>query len=303
MKLGLALSGGGIRGAVHIGVLKAFEECGIKIDIIGGTSSGSLVAALYAMGYTPVHIYELFKRYGKTITTMGAGSIINGVGGYIVNKKFNISGISDGNSIEELYNEFASRKNIYKMSDMKMPIVIPTIDIKDGKEYVFTSKENKSQGKNQNKAQNINHNQTHNKSYNKYITDISVGAAVRASSSFPGVFCPYEYENHIFLDGGTIDNIPVSEVIKCGANKVITVNFAPIEIDGNSNVMDIVLRTIDIMGNKIIENDVEKSDFILTIPTDDKIGFLDSNQIEKCYKCGYKTAMEKIKEIHKILLK
>ena len=65
MKLGLALSGGGIRGAVHIGVLKAFEEQNIKIDVIGGTSSGSLVASLYAMGYSPVHIYELFKRYGK----------------------------------------------------------------------------------------------------------------------------------------------------------------------------------------------------------------------------------------------
>lgn len=285
MKLGLALSGGGIRGAVHIGVLKAFEENNIKIDVIGGTSSGSLVAALYAMGYTPVHIYELFKRYGKTITSMGAGSIINGVSGYIVNKKFNISGISDGNSIEELYNEFANRKNIYKMSDVKMPIVIPTIDIKNGKEYVFTSKKNR------------------NKNHGKYITDISVGAAVRASSSFPGVFCPYEYKNHIFLDGGTIDNIPVSEVARCGADKVITVNFAPIEITNNSNVMDIVLRAIDIMGNKIIESDVKKSDFILTIPTDNEIGFLDSNQIEKCYKCGYKIATERMGEIHKILSK
>lgn len=282
MKLGLALSGGGIRGAVHIGVLKAFEENNIKIDVIGGTSSGSLVAALYAMGYTPVHIYELFKRYGKTITSMDAGSIINGVSGYIVNKKFNISGISDGNSIEELYNEFANRKNIYKMSDVKMPIVIPTIDIKNGKEYVFTSKKNRNK---------------------KYITDISVGAAVRASSSFPGVFCPYEYKNHIFLDGGTIDNIPVSEVARCGADKVITVNFAPIEITNNSNVMDIVLRAIDIMGNKIIESDVKKSDFILTIPTDNEIGFLDSNQIEKCYKCGYKIATERMGEIHKILSK
>lgn len=285
MKLGLALSGGGIRGAVHIGVLKAFEENNIKIDVIGGTSSGSLVAALYAMGYTPVHIYELFKRYGKTITSMDAGSIINGVSGYIVNKKFNISGISDGNSIEELYNEFANRKNIYKMSDVKMPIVIPTIDIKNGKEYVFTSKKNR------------------NKNHGKYITDISVGAAVRASSSFPGVFCPYEYKNHIFLDGGTIDNIPVSEVARCGADKVITVNFAPIEITNNSNVMDIVLRAIDIMGNKIIESDVKKSDFILTIPTDNEIGFLDSNQIEKCYKCGYKIATERMGEIHKILSK
>lgn len=80
MKLGLALSGGGIRGAVHVGVLKALEENDIKIDIIGGTSSGSLVAALYAMGYSPIHIYELFKRYGKIIANIGTGKIINSFG-------------------------------------------------------------------------------------------------------------------------------------------------------------------------------------------------------------------------------
>ena len=280
MKLGLALSGGGIRGAVHIGVLKALEENNIKVDIIGGTSSGSLVAALYAMGYSPVHIYQLFKRYGKTITNMGAGPIINGIGGYIVNKKFNISGISEGKDIEELYNEFAYKKKIYKMSDMKMPIVIPTIDIKSGKEYIFTSKKTKDP---------------------KYINDIPVGGAVRASSSFPAVFCPYEYKNHLFLDGGTLDNIPVKEVFKCGADKVISVKFQPINIDKESNVMDIVFKTIDIMGNKIIEKDVDKSDYILNIPTDDKIGFLDSKQIEKCYKCGYEETIKNIGEIHKIL--
>ena len=284
MQLGLALSGGGIRGAVHIGVLKAFEENNIKIDIIGGTSSGSLVAALYAMGYSPIHIYELFKRYGKEITNVGASSIINGVGGYIVNKKFNISGISDGKAIEELYNEFASRKNIFKMSDIKMPIVIPAIDIGDGKEYVFTNKKSK-------KA---------NKIYDKYITDIPIGSAVRASSSFPGVFCPYEYKKHIFLDGGTINNIPVDEVFAQGADRVITVKFEPIKINNQSNVMDIILRTIDIMGNKIIENEVKKSDYILEIPTDDEMGFLDSNQIEKCYEFGYKETINKMDEIKKI---
>ena len=290
MRLGLALSGGGIRGAVHIGVLKAFEENNIKIDIIGGTSSGSLVAALYAMGYSPIHIYELFKRYGKKITNVGTSSIINGVGGYIVNKKFNISGISDGKAIEELYNEFASRKNIFKMSDIKMPIVIPAIDIGDGKEYVFTNKKSKKS----------------NKIYDKYITDIPIGSAVRASSSFPGVFCPYEYKKHIFLDGGTINNIPVDEVFAQGADRVITVKFEPIKINNQSNVMDIILRTIDIMGNKIIENEVKKSDYILEIPTDDEMGFLDSNQIEKCYEFGYKETinkMDEIKKYHKILSK
>lgn len=156
MKLGLALSGGGIRGAVHIGVLKALEENNIKIDIIGGTSSGSLVAALYAMGYSPIHIYHLFKRYGKLIANIGTGTIINGVGGYIINKKVNLSGINDGTVLEQLYNELASKKNINKITDIEMPIAIPTIDITDGQEYVFTNQIPKI------------------KNHKKYITDASI---------------------------------------------------------------------------------------------------------------------------------
>ena len=56
MKLGLALSGGGIKGLAHAGVIKALEENGIKIDIIGGTSAGSMISTLYAIGYTPDEI-------------------------------------------------------------------------------------------------------------------------------------------------------------------------------------------------------------------------------------------------------
>ena len=52
MKIGLALAGGGVRGAAHIGAIKALEENGIKIDAVAGTSAGSIVAALYGMGYT-----------------------------------------------------------------------------------------------------------------------------------------------------------------------------------------------------------------------------------------------------------
>ena len=62
MKLGLCLAGGGIKGAAHIGVLKAFEERGIKIDMISGASSGSIVATLFAVGYNTSEIYNFFKR-------------------------------------------------------------------------------------------------------------------------------------------------------------------------------------------------------------------------------------------------
>ena len=65
MKLGLALSGGGVRGIAHAGVLRVLEEKNIKVDMISGTSCGSLVAALYAMGYPPYYIYILFKKYAK----------------------------------------------------------------------------------------------------------------------------------------------------------------------------------------------------------------------------------------------
>ena len=55
--LGLALSGGGIRGIAHAGALKAFEDNGIFFDVIGGTSAGALVGVLYAMGYSPSYIF------------------------------------------------------------------------------------------------------------------------------------------------------------------------------------------------------------------------------------------------------
>ena len=67
MKLGLCLAGGGVKGAAHIGVLKALAEEKIDIDYISGTSSGSIVATLYAVGYKPEEIYILFKKYCKEI--------------------------------------------------------------------------------------------------------------------------------------------------------------------------------------------------------------------------------------------
>ncbi len=60
-KIGIALSGGGIRGLCHAGVLKALEEFGIKPDILSGVSAGAIVAALYADGYTPDEIAALFE--------------------------------------------------------------------------------------------------------------------------------------------------------------------------------------------------------------------------------------------------
>lgn len=284
MKLGIALSGGGIRGIAHAGALKALEDNEINIDIIGGTSSGSLVASLYAMGYSPYYIYILFKRYAKDIVEINSAPIISVIGNFMVNRKVCIPrGLKTGETLEKAYDNIALKKGIKKIRDItKMPLVIPTVDVKLSEEYVFT---NRIPENSEDKS--------------RYITDISIGKAVRASSSFPAVFCPCDYKNYKFLDGGILDNIPVLEVKKQGADKVIAINFKADDVDENSNMMDIAMRTIDIMGNKISEKSLEQSDFVLTISTD-KTGLLDIDKLDKCYKYGYQAVIQNLDKISEI---
>ena len=284
MKLGLALSGGGIRGIAHAGALKALEDNGIKIDAIGGSSSGALISSLYALGYSPYYIYILFKRYANDIVGMNSAPIISEIKNYITNKRIQIKGLKADNSLEEAYNQLAMRKGVKTMKDIKnMPLVIPAVDIGKGKEYIFTNRiPNDTQDEEQ------------------YITDISIGKAVKASSCFPAIFCPCEFKDHIFLDGGVLDNIPVSEVKKQGVDKVIAINFKADDIDENSNIMDLAMRTIDIMGNKVSEENLEQSDFILTIGTD-KTGLLDVDKLDSCYKYGYHAVVDNIDKIRAIL--
>ena len=87
MKLGLSLAGGGVKGAAHIGVLKAFEEEGIKIDYISGTSSGSIVSTLYAIGYSADEIYKIFKKYPSDINYISIMNIFKLILGLIFKKK------------------------------------------------------------------------------------------------------------------------------------------------------------------------------------------------------------------------
>ena len=281
MKIGIALSGGGSRGIAHAGVLKALEDNNIRPDIIGGTSSGSIVASLYAIGYSPDEIYSLYKENASKLVEINKMPIIFTIGNFMRNKKIKISGLKTGASIEKVYNEIAYRKNIDSMKDIKMPIVIPSVSLKDCKEYVFTNII--PEGKNE-----------------QYITDITVGKAVRASSSFTGVFCPCEYKEHLFIDGGALDNVPVHEVKKQGADKVLAVKFNADPINKDSNIMDMVMKTIDIMGNKVSEEGLELSDFVLTVPTD-KTGLLDINKADKCFEFGYNAVIQNLDKIKEIL--
>ena len=138
-----------------------------------------------------------------------------------------------------------------------------------------------------------------NNLYDKYITEIPIGRAVRASSSFPAVFCPCEFKNHMFLDGGTLDNVPVIPLKQIYNKKIMAVNFESDKVEQNSDVMDIVMKTLDIMGNKIAENGLKQSDLTITVPTDGT-GLFDIEKLDKCYQFGYDTVIKNLDKIKKV---
>ena len=235
------------------------------------------------MGYSPYYIYILFKKYSKDLVNQNSLSTITTLGSFMGNKKTHFLGFYSGEEIEKCFNQIALRKGIKNISDIKMPIIIPAVDVQDSKEYIFTNK----------KLENL-------EDKTKYITEISVGKAIRASSSFPVAFGPCEYEKHKFLDGGILDNVPSLEVKKLGADKVISVNFKADDINEESNIMDIIMRSIDIMGNKVSEENLSSSDMVLTIQTD-KTGLLEIEKLDNCYKYGYRQTMNNIDKIKNLI--
>ena len=279
MKLGLALSGGGIRGIAHAGVLKALEENNIKVEVLGGTSSGSMITALYSMGYTPDEIYELFKKYASTIVKLNSNIIRKEIKNFILKHKICSQGINNGEFIEEIFNKKAMEKEIKNINEIEMPIVIPAVDMCTGEKYTFTSvKTNKK----------------------NHIGAIDIGKAVRASCSLPVVYEPMKYKDKLFLDGGILDNIPAKEVKALGSDKVISVKFDSDKIDNQSNAIDIIVKVTDLMSEKISDEDLASSDYTITVQTDGA-GILDIKKIDYCFNSGYETTKKHIKEILKIM--
>ena len=160
-----------------------------------------------------------------------------------------------------------------------MPLIIPSIDIGNSKKYFFSSIEKEDAS---------------------YITDITLGGAVRASSSFPVIYKPFKYKEHLFLDGGILDNIPAKEIKNLGAGKVISVRFDSNQVQGESNIMDVAIKALDIMGDKISEESLDSSDYIITVPTDGT-GLLDIDKIEYCFKSGYETTKKEIEKLKQSL--
>lgn len=285
MKIGLCLSGGGIKGVAHIGVIKALEEENIKIDYISGASSGSIVASMYAMGYNSDDILKMFRRYAKEITKINYKMVFKLIFGLIFNKKICIEGLNDGNKLSEIINNKALRKNIKLISDIRVPLVIPSVNLYDGSIYLFSSVKN-------------------NRKYSDdiiVVNNIEVGKAVQASCSYPGIFCPTNFEDKKLVDGGVRENLPWKELKNFGADKIISVAFQEDKRPKKKiNILDCITGSMGIMMHELYNYEIEGIEYLLKINTKD-VWLLEIEKMEELYNLGYKTAKKEMSKIKKYI--
>ncbi len=289
MSLGLALSGGGAKGAAHIGVLQALKEENIDIDYISGTSSGSIIASLYACGYNPYNILHMFNMYCRQIADYDKLLPFK-VFGTMFTGKISIKGLAKGDKLESIIRNFCMSKNIKDISDFKMNIAIPTVDLNTGEIiYYLNKKINES---------NVTYRKFDDTPSYKYSGNIA--SIVRASCSFPAVFEPKVFDGKVLVDGGVRVNTPVSILKKMGADKTLAVTFSKKDTCKTypSNIVTISLKSFDIMGHQVNESEIQKADYVLDLCTDD-ISLLDGSKTNMLANIGYSTAKSKIKDIKK----
>lgn len=282
-KVGLVLSGGGAKGLAHIGVLKAIEEAGVKIDYIGGTSMGAIVGGLYASGYNASQIDSIFKA----------------------------------SDFDRLLKDYIPRssKNFYeKENDERYALTLPFDKGKIGIPYAY------SKGLNIYGLLNkLLHNQRHIRDFNKLptpflciATDIETGKevlldhgylsqAIMASATFPSLFSPIIIDGKLLIDGGVVNNYPVNEVKDLGADIIIGVDVQ----DGLRSRKDLKNATrilVQISNLQMMEKmDLKKDRTDIYIKPDisdfSVISFSDGDAIIKKGEEASFTVYEKIKAL------
>lgn len=253
------------------------QENGIEINAVGGTSAGSIVAALYAMGYTTDEMIKLFNYFSKSVMAISPKDIFHGMKEV---RGVRLGGITSSHNIEVAIDEAAKLKNIKKIKDIKMPITIPTTDLITDKEIIFTNCR-ELQGE-------------------EYINDIEIGKAVRASSTFPGMYAPFEYEKYQFVDGGIFDNLPALETRKLGVDKVISIKFKLKSPRKQKTIYNIGMQSLDLMTENLIRESVRESDYVIEIDLRDVKPFSIS-KLEFAYQQGYIQTLDHIIKLKKTL--
>jgi len=274
-KIGLVLSGGGAKGIAHIGILKAMEEEGIRPDFITGTSMGSIIGGLYALGYSADQLDTIIRQidWEQVLSNNIPLEFIayeekEYYNRYLIELPFEKgklklpTGVIQGQMLSEMLARFTwPSKNYSSFDDFPIPFRCIATDVSTGKEIIF------SKG--------------------------SLAKAMRASMAIPTAFTPVDLDTTLAVDGGVVNNFPVEELYKMGADIIIGVNVShgfksAYEI---KTMTGILLQISMIPSSEKLEGQIEKCDIYISpdLKGYSTASFSSYNEIlELGYKAGEK---------------
>lgn len=282
-KVGLVMSGGGARGLAHIGVIKALEENNIPIDYVTGTSMGAIVAALYAMGYTP----------DEMIATINSEDFQRWYTGTMdKNYMFYFKRNAD---VPELVNLHIDIKDTLRLVTPPVQLINPAPMSMGFMEIFATS--TAACGGDFDKLMvpfRCVASDVHNKKQ-VIFSDGDLGDAVRASMSFPFVFKPIKKDSILLYDGGIYNNFPRDVMERDFApdfilGSVVSENAPlPAESDLTGQVKNLIMGISDYS----IPEDIG---ILLDMKVKD-VKLLDFHKIDRVVQIGYEHTMERIDSI------
>lgn len=247
-KVALVLSGGGTNGAAHIGILKMLDKYKVPIDYIAGTSAGSIIGAMYSIGYSPEEIEYTINNinYGKMLTNMTSnnlGEIIerSKVNKYplslTVDENLNIAvpaGVLTGEYIYLQLKEIFSRADDIKdFSQLPIPFRAVTTDLDSGSAVV--------------------------------LEEGDLALATFKSMAVPTLIEPIRDEGKFYIDGGIADNFPVRAALDMGADLIIGVDISrdAIEVDDQASIIGILTKLSTYKGVENTEINKEMTDIVI----------------------------------------
>lgn len=265
-RVALVLEGGGALGLAHIGVIQVIEELGIPVDIVTGTSMGSIVGALYASGYNAAELERVALETDWTDLFS-----------------------EDEVAWEESYKHRQERSQYMYSVDFNSSGLLNTGGLLSGKK-VLSYLDCLSSG-----VPSDIHFDDLPRRYRAIATDVlsgeqivleqgSLAEAMRASMSIPGVFEPYDLKGHSLVDGGLVNNLPVDIARSMGADIVIAVDlpggFLTRRDVSDLNVLNSLSRTIEILVRTNVAPQLEQADFLITVPLEAYTGADFSKSVE-----------------------
>ena len=246
-KIALVLSGGSAFGIAHVGVIKAIEEVGIPIDLVAGTSMGSIISALYASGYSPDEMESIVADIDWNTTFTDPRASAADRYDHLKRRKFPIqagisggglrigSGIFEGQNVLALFTEITAHMLAAPDFDaFPVPYRAVAADLLTGEKLVF------DRG--------------------------SIAEAMRSSMSIPGVFRPYEYDGRRIIDGGVVDNLPVDVAKALDADIVIAVvsrGAQPKDANSIQSAVEVAGQTFNLFIQQNMKPNEEAADILI----------------------------------------